>query len=534
MRKYHMSGVEHVHMMRHVPRSYDMTRTHVMHQGVNKHVDVVLRSSPKYWKTKKVRVSVVKNETQHNVIRIRAHANKGYVAVRKVTNEKYEADRRKVVTAYETKYAAPSANNRALVHDLKSQLSAMAKRSADYIDSQLGSSRLTVPYARSKPQQKPAAVPQNKPEAPLPPFPKLPDEPVSATMLSPETEAILKKGGYKRPKPLSSTNPYASDYSRQTSDWEYRSLMASLERSLDEACSKYVVDEPKQADADGGVSLNKDGNAPDTNPDFNLNITEQSEIYAQPVPEEEPSEYSADMDRFEPALDFSAGGEHYIPEDELFDRDFSAPDDDFALPTSPEQEGSFDASRFFTEDEEEFIPPPTDYDGRDDFALPTDYAAQEEVVLPQGYGEYEEEPVNFNPYPADEEEEAYVPPTIFPEEEEEFAPPTVFPEDEEDFVPPTIFPEEEEYVPVPPYPEDDGGYSPAPVSPDRNEYWEDGDYSTTVQSADARQTETFFSRTGGQIKKAIGVIRGHGGSSKKNGSDNMNNNVEITYSDRNG
>lgn len=533
MRKYHMSGVEHVHMMRHVPRSYDMTRTHIMHQGVNKHVDVVLRSSPKHWKTKKVRVNIVKSEKKSNVIRIRAHANKGYVAVRKVTNEKYEADRRKVVTAYETKYAAPSANNRALIHDLKSQLSAMAKRSADYIDSQLGSSRLTVPYAQRKPQPSPAAKP--KTEAPLPEFPKLPDEPVSATMLSPETEAILKKGGYKRPKPLSSTNPYASDYSRQTSDWEFRSLMASLERSPDEACNKYVVDEPNQAVPDEGGNVDQPANDYSPSADFSLNITEQNEIYAQPIPPTEPSAYPEDMDSFEPALDFSAGGEHYLPEDELFDRDFSALDDSFTLPTVPQEEpqSDFDASRFFSEDEEEFIPPQTDYDGSNDFALPTDYAEEEQVVLPQGYSDYEEAPVSFNPYP-EEEEEAYVPPTIFPEEEEDLAPPTVFPEDEEDFVPPTIFPEEEEYVPMPQYPEDDGGYSPAPVSPDRNEYWEDGDYATTVQPTDARQTETFFSRTGGQLKKAIGVIRGRGGSSSgKNRSHNTNNDVEITYSDSN-
>ena len=532
MRKYHMSGVQHVHMMRHMPRSYDMTRTHIMHQGVNKHVDVVLRSSPKYWKTKKVSVSVVKSETKSNVIRIRAHANKGYVAVRKVTNEKYEADRRKVVTAYETKYAAPSANNRALVHDLKSQLSAMAKRSADYIDSQLGSSRLTAPSVKRKPQTNPPPAAQPKTEAPLPPFPKLPDEPVSATMLSPETESILKKGGYRRPRPLSSTNPYASDYSRQTSDWEFRHLMASLEKSLDEACSKYGIDQSPPTASQEGVSLRKDQPVPDATPDFNLNITEQSEIYAQTVPEAEESGSPEDMDSFEPAPNFSAGGEHYIPQDELFDRDFDATDD-FSLPTVPQEvpEGHFDASRFFAEDEGDFLPPPTDYDGSDDFALPTDDTAEEEVVLPQGYGAYEEEPVNFNPYPADEEEEAYVPPTIFPEEEEDFTPPTVFPEEEEDFAPPTVFPEEEDYIPMPQYPEDEGGYSPPPVSPDRNEYWEDGDYSTTVQTPNARQTETFFSRTGGQIRKAIGVIRGHGGSAKKNAADNTN--VEITYSDRN-
>lgn len=530
MRKYHLSGVEHVHMMRRVPRSYDMTRTHIMHRGVNKHVDVVLRCSPKHFKKKKVPVSVVKNEEKSSVVHIRAHANRGYVAVRKVTNEKYEADRRKVVTAYETKYGAPSAGNRALIHDMKSQLSAMAKRSADYIDSQLGASRLTAPVAKAKPQPQQQQKP--KADAPLPAFPQLPEEPVSASMLSPETEAILKKGGYKRPKPLSSTNPYASDYSRQTSDLEFRSLMASLERSLDEACSKYAADVPGKAGSEEPPRAESVNVLPETD-DFSLNITDNSEIYADYAPEAEQPE---DMDSFAPALDFSAGGEHYIPEDELFDRELNSADD-FALPTVPAEEGNFDASRFFAEDEEEFIPPHTDFDGGDDFVLPQNFGEpEEEVVLPQGYDDTEEESVRFNPYP-DEEEEAYVPPTIFPEEDEDnFAPPTVFPDDEEDFVPPTIFPEEEEYVPMPQYPEDDGGYSPAPVSPDRNEYWDDGDYSTNVQTTDARQTETFFSRTGGHIKKAIGVIRGNGGNvtSKKNSSHHQNNDVEITYSDRNG
>ena len=90
MRRYQLSGLEHVHMMRHVPRSYDMTRTHILHKSVNKHVDVVLRCSPKNWKKKKVTVSVVKGEKKNDAARIRANAKKGYVAVRKVVNDLFE------------------------------------------------------------------------------------------------------------------------------------------------------------------------------------------------------------------------------------------------------------------------------------------------------------------------------------------------------------------------------------------------------------------------------------------------------------
>ena len=79
MRRYQLSGVEHIHMMRRVPRSYDMSRTHIMHKGVNKHVDVVLRCSPKNWKKKKVSVCVVKGEKKNDAVEIRANAKKGYV-----------------------------------------------------------------------------------------------------------------------------------------------------------------------------------------------------------------------------------------------------------------------------------------------------------------------------------------------------------------------------------------------------------------------------------------------------------------------
>ena len=141
MRRYQLSGLEHVHMMRHIPRNYDMTRTHIMHKSVNKHVDVVLRCSPKNWKKKKVTVSVVKGEKKNDAARIRANAKKGYVAVRKVVHEQFEADRQAAAAAYEMKYGARSAGSDALIHDMKSRrLRRRKQRPAE--------SRLSAPRAR--------------------------------------------------------------------------------------------------------------------------------------------------------------------------------------------------------------------------------------------------------------------------------------------------------------------------------------------------------------------------------------------------
>ena len=50
-----------------------------------------------------------------------------------------------------------------------------------------------------------------------------------------------------------------------------------------------------------------------------------------------------------------------------------------------------------------------------------------------------------------------------------------------------------------------------------------------------RSGQTLFSRTGDQIKKVIGIIRGSSDQntrSKRNGQSMQNHNVEITYSDR--
>lgn len=532
MRKYHLNGVEYVHMIRHVPRSYDMTRTHIMHQGVNKHVDVVLRCSPKHWK-KKVPVRLVEGEKKNAAVRIRVHADKGYVAVRKVINDKYESDRRRVVNAYETKYGAPSAKNAALIHDMKSQLASMAKRSADYIDSQLSDVKSVAKPEQTLPQQP-------KVEAPVPEFPKIPEKPVSSSMLTPETEEILKKGGYKRPNPSSPSNPYASDYLRQASDLEFRLIMESLEKSLDEACGKYAVDhpddhpEPSDASAQG-----QSGGDSSNNSDFSSNITDSSDIYTDQKLEKPGS----------PDRTFSEGGEHYIPEDELFSRDFASSDESAGKPDSPQQETDFNVSRFFKDDEDEFIPPQTDSDGGDDFALPEVLRSGEEKEPSQSYSDYEhvgEADFNFRPDDGErgyipptifpEEEDNFVPPTVFPDEEEDFVPPTVFPDEEEDFVPPTVFPDEEEDLPLPQYDGDDGGYSPAPVSPNINEYRSDSGYYGEAEVDDARKTETFFSRAGGQLKKVIGVIRGNvdGMNPKKNGHGSSNDDVEITYSDRSG
>lgn len=606
MRKYHMSGVEHVHMMRHVPRSYDMTRTHIMHQGVNKHVDVVLRCSPKHWKKKKVAVSVVKSEKKNEVVRIRAHASKGYVAVRKVTNEKYEADRRKVVTAYETTYGKPSVGSRALIRDMKSQLATMAQKSADYIDRQLASA------PKQPVTNRPVASPQQtvqpvQTDAPLPAFPQVPDtSSQSAAALTPEVEEILKKGGYKRPRQFSETNPYASDYLKQASDQEFRSLMTSLEKSLDEAVSKYAVEPPAEEPVAVEPPPEQQAYAVDYDDDYRQ---EAQSDYGEPAnvgwygednqeTEAQPAEVPEDWDAFAPALDFSTGGQHYIPDDDLFSREFDTPDD-MSEPSETGEDGEqFDVSRFFAD--EEFDEPSADfaYDEQD-FVLPDNFTAEsEEVVLPQGYTDYSQEegaPLPSYLY-ADEEDGGGVPPDFsdggdaaefaqptveeddgagyeplpqypeeevefaapeawsdgqntvanqddgaeqpmgFPEEEEDMAPPMIFPdEDEEEWKPPMIFPDEtEDSVSAPSYPGDDGGYSPAPVSPDRHEDWGDGDYATRIETGDARPTETFFTRTGGQIRKAIGVIRGKSDdvTAKKQDIGSQNGDVEITYSDR--
>ena len=338
MRRYQLSSVEHIHMMRHVPRIYDMSHTHIMHKGVNKHVDVVLRCSPKNWKKKKVSVCVVRGEKKNDAVDIRANAKKGYVAVRKAPrSERFEADRKTAAQAYETKYGAPSAANDALIHDMKNQLSSMAQRSAAYIDRQL------------QPKPAPPRVQEQTASAPLSATPPAPSassissassasetheahenkeaSQKTVPLISEETSAILQKGGYRLPKSMVRDNPYASNYAAQTSSEEFHDLMKSLEKSLDEACSKYVT-EPAEA------PVAQTDSSPDTSgygrqSDFSVSVNGRQEINAEtaPLQQDPPAQ-----ERFEPALTFSDGGEHYIPEDELFDRELNRSDDDFPLP----------------------------------------------------------------------------------------------------------------------------------------------------------------------------------------------------------
>lgn len=504
MRRYQLSGVEHIHMMRRVPRSYDMSRTHIMHKGVNKHVDVVLRCSPKNWKKKKVSVCVVKGEKKIDAVEIRAGAKKGYVVVRKKPrSERFEADRKTAAQAYETNYGAPSAANDALIHDMKNQLSSMAQRSAAYIDRQL------------QPKPAPSRVQEQTASAPLPATPPAPETheahetkealPQTDSLISEETSAILQKGGYRLPKSMVRDNPYASNYAAQTSAEEFHDLMKSLEKSLDEACSKYVTEPTAAPVTKTDSSLDTSGYGRQS--DFSVSVNGRQEINVAAASKQEDP---APQESFEPALTFLEGGEHYIPEDELFDRELNRADDDFPLPEVKKAEGPFDPAAYFDDEQETASFP----------AAPQ----EDEVFNPARF--FDDEPAEdeptVEPFPAEQTEEAenVVPMQRFSDEEEEAAPLTIFPDEEEETAPPMIFSEDEEE-----------GYSPAPVSPDRNEYYADDGQ----MPMDERPSETLLSRTGDQIKKVIGIIRGsaihlmHG----KEDDGIYNENVEISYSDQN-
>ncbi|MBQ4396962.1 MAG: hypothetical protein II828_05520 [Clostridia bacterium] len=603
MRKYHMSGVEHIHMMRRVPRSYDMTRTHIMHRGVNRHVDVVLRCAPKHFKKKKVPVSIVRNEKKAEVARIRVGARLGYVAVRKSTNEAYEKDRRKVVRAYEITYGKPSATGKILIHDMKSQLATMAKRSADYIDERLPAGpTVTVATQAAAVRHdglKQPPVPPKQQEAPLPPFPDVPDASApSAATLSPEVDEILKKGGYKRPR-QTPENPYASDYLKQASHYEFRSLMDSLEHSLDETRRRYTVPpvpEPTQADTQPAFAPLETPIGRETPPpepsDDRFVPPEQPFTYDAPLPEDDGA--------FRPALDFSTGGQHYEPyqpEDDLFDRSFDGEEpvqpweESSQLWEEPvqerqerqegqeEEEGGFDVSRYFSDEEFDTPSAPASYPDEEDddepWRLSGEYYSEngeEEPYVPptelftnDGEEAYDMPPVDDvskngeEPYAppteffTNDSEEAYDVPSVenfsdgddepaptetYSAEEDEDAPmPMLFPDEDEDAPMPTVFPDEEDTLP-PAYPQDSMGYHPAPVSPDNDEFWQDGEYATRVETDNTRPAETFYSRTGGQIRKAIGVIRGSQPNAGANDGGQWNipptapgGDVEITFSD---
>ena len=586
MRRHQLSGLEHVHMMRHVPRSYDMTRTHIMHKSVNKHVDVVLRCSPKNWKKKKVTVNVVRGEKKNDAARIAANAKKGYVAVRKTVNDQFEADRKIAAAAFETKYGTRSAGSDALIHDMKSQISTMAQKSADYIDSQL----------TEKPEY-PYGSPMN---------PTVESKPVveKEPLISAETEDILKKGGYKLPKSKPEGSPYAADYLMHASNEEFHNLMDSLEKSLDEACKKYAAQpdepaaktetetEPTHETESGKTEFGYEGyngfggygggyNMPG---DISLSVTKKQEIKAEEneVKEAKLAIEEEEEQEFKPALTFTDGGEHYIPdsgrhylrEDDLFDRELNRPGDTYVPPANFFEDEEIAPSGDSDDSGEAYVPLPDAIPAHPSMPKPQNIFYTEEDDQPIGQQEgypredYVQQQVFFTTQPDDEsssnlynppqEEEEFAEPTLYHDmtnahghvgEESDYEPPMVFPDndndgdapevpapdDDEDLAAPMIFPNNDEDLPPPMiFPDDDEGYSPAPVSPDRNEYYDDGNGDQGVVN---RSGQTLFSRTGDQIKKVIGIIHGSGDSnisSKNNSSQIRNHNVEITYTDRDG
>ena len=190
-----------------------------------------------------------------------------------------------------------------------------------------------------------------------------------------------------------------------------------------------------------------------------------------------------------------------------------------------EDDGHVEPFGFFgdgTQEETTFFPTePEEEPDASDAAAPDGYPhedyEQQQVFFPtqqddaQLYNPPQEEDNFAKPtlYPESVETEGdagdeYEPPMVFPDRgEDDIQPPTIFPEDEEDMPPPMIFPDDEEE-----------GYSPAPVSPDRNEYFDDGADNQGVMD---RSGQTFFSRTGDQIKKVIGVIRGSANNNIRSG-----------------
>ena len=589
MRRYQLSGLEHVHMMRHVPRSYDMTRTHILHKSVNKHVDVVLRCSPKNWKKKKVTVSVVKGEKKNDAARIRANAKKGYVAVRKVVNDQFEADRKAAAAAFETKYGARSASSDALIHDMKSQLSTMAKKSADYIENQLTNKQVYPAGNYTGKSADPEAEARSETKKPL---------------ISEETEEILKKGGYRLPGAKPEGSPYAADYLMHASNEEFHSLMDSLEKSLDEACKKYAAQPEEQetsaqTETESGKTADNTTEATDYGYEgytgysggynmpgnVSLSVTKKQEIKA---------EEKDDSEEFRPALTFTEGGEHYIPEDGLFDRELNRPGERYVPPAylfDEEETGSQSGAdnggegyvplpeaipvmpsapepqKIFYTEENEPVERQEDYPGED-------YVQQQIFFTTQP-----EEGASPNPYDPRQEEEEFAEPTMYHDmsglqdnapEESDYEPPMVFPDEDfisaspaadageddgndgygregveeqpsadfaggdEDESLPMIFPDDEEDESLPTiFPDDDEGYSPTPVSPDINEFYDDFKADNGVVN---RSGQTLFSRTGDQIKKVIGIIRGSGGvnvNSDYSRSHMSNHNVEITYTDQN-
>ena len=593
MRRYQLSGLEHVHMIRHVPRSYDMTRTHILHKGVNQHVDVVLRCSPKNFKKKKVAVSVVRSDKKAAAVRIRANARKGYVAVRKNINKIFEADRRAAAQAFEARYSVRTPGLDSLVHDMKNQIAAMAKKSSDYIDEQLRSS-----------QAAPVTVPEKavSDETLLPPV-------YEPSLVSPETEEILRSGGYRLPNRPQPENPYSVDYITHASDDEFHSLMDSLERSLDEVCRKYAVppevpeEQPVQAEMEEHgqekpqvITDFSDYTFPDSR---SVSVNRRQEVTADTSPDAAvesattPAEgyrYSDEVS-FKPAISFKEGGGHYVPEDELFDRELGRPgeryvppaylfDDDDAvadnddgndvvpLIPAPQEEASpapYPQDEYVHEDyvqQQVFFPteprePSAGHYSPEepDYAEPTmytdardDHSEEEEIPLffPPEESNEPDFTIPGEEMPAPEasgEPDFTIPGEEMPAPEASGEPDFTIPEEEmpapeasdepdftipdEDAPPPMIFPDDDEDAP------------PPMIFPD-----DDAEYTPTTVSPDRsekadngaggvidRSGHTLYSRSGDQIRKVIGVI--HGAGEPKQEQPNPNGNIEITYSDGN-
>ncbi len=419
MKKYASCGVERVHRVRRVPRSYDMSRTHIVHKSVNRHVDVVLKCAPKNWKKKKVQVTVVKGDKKKKYVEIRVNAKKGYVAVKKSVNHEFDSSRKSAATFDEKRvirYDKVKTANRGLIHDMKSQVALMAKKSADYIDNQLKAPDVnvqpvadnTAAVSASRPVQQPTVAPQPS----------------------------VHSSSYR----ANAYNPYASDYSKHSSNSEFHILMDSLEKSLDEACRKhsigFVQPEPEKS---GFVQSSVSGYPKNDGVSVSVNSS-------MPSPSWNSNNQSA--------------------------------------PSNPVAEEYKPVTMFPKDEEEEYKP--------------------------------------ITMFPKDEEEE-YKPITMFPkDEEEEYKPITMFPEGEEEFTPVSSFPQQN--------PSETSNFQPQTFVPHQNNYGYT-ESSGEIQYNGEQERQTFFSRTGDQIKKVIGIIRGK--TSKSNGDDYINENVEITYSDDN-
>ena len=451
MKRYSSCVDEHVHVVKCVPRSYDMSRTHIIHKGVNRRVDVILRCAPKKWKKKKVRVTVVKSGKKKEYMRIRVNARKGYIAVKKAVNHAYDAERNNIAAFDEknvVRYDKVKAANRALIHDMKSQVAVMAKKSADYIEDQLSTSAAQSEDVTTvlTPPVPPCDASKSAPES------AAPQTAVQPSIAQPTVKPSFKANSY---------NPYAADYSKHFSDAEFHSLMDSLEKSLDEACRKQGIGFEQPASVNREFVKSSVSGYP-CNDDAHVSANSDSSFRSwnpgsQPAAEE-----------YKPVTMF--------PKDE---------------------EEEYKPVNMFPKDEEE---------------------------------EYRPVPM----FPKDEEEE-YKPVTIFPkDEEEEYKPVTMFPKDEEEeYKPVTMFPkdEEEQFTPVSEFPQQNPSEmynQPQTFAPPQMDYSQP-EVSGSVDFDDGHERQTFFSRTGDQIKKVIGIIRGK--TSKKQDDDYINENVEITYSD---